>query len=68
MDTNDIIVLGKNIEDLDIMKEFNSYNYKECCEDIKKYSLGEINSLKDFIDNLIKEQEKMEFDAIYENI
>lgn len=65
---DEIIILGKNIEDLDIMKEFKSYNYKDCCEDIKSYSLGEIDNLKDFIDNLIKEQERIEIDTIYENI
>lgn len=68
LNKNAFIILGKNIEDLDIMKEFKSYNYKDCCEDIKNYSSGEINSLEDFINNFLKAQEKRELDAIYENI
>lgn len=68
LNKEDIIILGKSVEDLDMMKEFKSYNYKNCCEDIKKYSSGEINDLKTFIDNFINVQEKIEFDAIYDNI
>ncbi len=68
LNKEDIIVLGKNVEDLEVMEEFTSYNYKDCCEDIKKYSKGEIESLEVFINNLLNEQEKIELDAIYENI
>lgn len=68
LNKNDVITLGKNGEDLEMMKNYKSYNYKDCCEDIKKYSSGEINSLNEFINDLIEEQERIELDAIYENI
>ena len=66
LDTSDVYVLGKDITDLDLMEKFNGYNLKDCSEDIKKYSKGEVENLKELIDLLIKEEERKDFDTIYE--
>lgn len=65
LDKADVYVLGKNIEDLELMEYFNGYTMEGCCEDLKKYSKGEVNNLTELIDILLKEEEDEEFDTIY---
>ncbi len=64
-DKADVYVLGKNIEDLELMERFNGYTMKDCCEDLRKYSKGEVSDLTEFINILLKEEENEEFDTIY---
>lgn len=64
---NEIYVVGKDITDLELMEKYNGYNLKECPEDLKKYSKGEIENLKQLIDMLI-EEEKKKLETIYEDI
>lgn len=63
LNKSDIIILGKDVTDLELMENYEGYNFKNCCEDIKKYSNGEVNDIKEFIENLLKEEETL--DAIY---
>lgn len=61
-----VYILGKDTDDLELMEKYNGYILPNCCEDIKKYSKGEVNNLKDLVDFLIEEQENEELSAIYE--
>lgn len=65
LDKADVYILGKNIEDLELMESFNGYTMKDCCEDLKKYAKGEVNDLTELINILLKEEEEKEFEAIY---
>ncbi len=58
-------VLGKHIDDLELMEHYNGYVMKDCCEDLKKYAKGEVTDLTDLINILQKEDDEEEFDTIY---
>lgn len=68
LNENDIYIVGKSITDLTLMEKYTGYNLKNCPEDLKKYSKGEIEDLKQLIDMLVEEEERKELEAIYESI
>ena len=53
----DIYSLCSSISDLELIKNTNGYVLTDCSEDLKIYSKGEFNNLKDFIDFLNKDEE-----------
>lgn len=61
----DVYVLGKHIDDLELLEQFNGYIMKNCCEDLKKYAKGEVSDLTELIDIILKKDEEEEFDTIY---
>jgi len=68
LDKYEVYVYGKDITDLELLENYNGYTPKECSEDLKKYSKGEFESVKELIDSILDEEDKKELEAIYENI
>lgn len=66
LNIDNVYVFGKDVDDLELMEKYNGYLLTNSCDDLKKYSKGEVNSLKELVDYLIEEQEKEELSAIYE--
>lgn len=68
LDKYEVYVYGNDITDLELLENYNGYTPKECSEDLKKYSKGEFESVKELIDSILDEEDKKELEAIYENI
>lgn len=61
----EIYVFGKSDNDLCLMEAYNGYNYKDCSDDLKRYSKGEFNELKDLIEYILKEDKQIDEETIY---
>ena len=61
LNTDDIFVLGNDLNDLELMEEYNGFIGHDAVEDIKKYTDEEPTTLQELIENL------MEMDELEEN-
>ena len=68
LDKYEVYVYGKDITDLELLEHYNGYTSKECSDDLKKYSKGEFDSVKDLIEMILNDEDKKELETIYENI
>lgn len=68
LDKYEVYAYGKDLTDLELLENCIGYTSKDCPEDLKKYSKGDFDSVKDLIDMILEEEEKKELETIYENI
>lgn len=63
----EICILGKNKDDLELVEKYSGYAQKDCCEDIKKYVKGTVENLEEIINLLSKNDEEDDdiIDTIY---
>lgn len=55
-----IYVLGKDINDLDMVKKYKGYTTYDCSEDLESYSIGKVSNIKELINLVLDEIEKSE--------
>ena len=60
---DDIFVLGQDLNDLELMEEYNGFLAPDAVEDIKKYSEEEPTTLEELLENLM-EMDELEEDAM----
>ncbi len=58
---DDIYVLGKDLNDLDMVKNYKGYTTYNCCEDLESYSIGKVSDIKELLMIVLNEIEENEF-------
>lgn len=57
----DIYVLGKDLNDLDMIKNYKGYTTYNCFEDLDSYSIGKVKDIKELLTIILNEIEENEF-------
>lgn len=60
LSSSDIYVLGKDINDLEMMKKYNGYILPDSAPDLETYSKGKVETVKELIDLLLKDTDEYE--------
>lgn len=65
---DEIYVLGKDLNDFDMVKNYKGYTVNNCFEDLETYSLGKVSDIKELLNNILKELEENELNDEFDTI